>query len=270
MSENEMCYPKISIITVSYNAVATIEQTILSVINQTYENIEYIIIDGGSTDGTIDIIKKYEDKIAYWVSEKDKGIYDAMNKGINISKGDIIGIINADDFFIHNNVICNIIDAFKNEKVDILHGNIIYFDESKYKFRIKPCENIENIKKSMCINHPTCFVKKDIYEKFGYFNTKYEIAADYELMLRFFKKNLNFKYINEDMIYFRAGGISNKFSKNTLIETRDISISYGYPKYRANLLFLVLVIKNNMKVFLVKIGIGNIPYLYNEYFRKRK
>ena len=133
--------PKISIVTISYNIVSSIEKTILSVISQTYSNIEYIVIDGGSTDGTVDIIKKYSNKISYWVSERDKGIYDAMNKGIEAATGDWINFMNAGDLFFHNNVISEII-PFLDNNVDIIYGD---FEKLSDEDKVLYCKNAKKI-----------------------------------------------------------------------------------------------------------------------------
>jgi len=226
--------PLVSIITVCYNSVKTLEQTIQSVINQTYSNIEYVIIDGGSTDGTVDIIKKYEDKIAYWISEPDKGIYDAMNKGIIKSTGEIVGILNSDDWY-HRNAVSNAVFSFIEKKCDLVHGDIIrvsIIGEMIYLY--PPDMNKQNIWHGTIYRHPTCFVKKSVYENFGLYSTNYIIAGDYELLLRFHVANLNFCYNNNIIVYMRIGGISTNKHLG-FQEVRNISIKYGYSSVKANL-----------------------------------
>ena len=245
MSENEMCYPKISIITVSYNAAKTIEQTILSVINQTYNNIEYIIIDGGSTDGTVEILKKYEDKIAYWVSELDNGIYDAMNKGIDIANGEIVGIINADDWYEKNAIEISVNSLLKDEELDGICGDIfIYMECSKCTLvkRICSSTSLNLLKNGMTIMHPTVFLKKSFYDKYGKFDTKFRIAADYDLMLRASLKGANIKYIPMIISHFRLGGTSGNM-RNTNIDLMKIRNKYN----------LTLEIKTKIKN-LIQIG----------------
>ncbi len=225
--ENE--YTKVSIITVSYNAVGTIEQTILSVVNQTYSNIEYIIIDGGSTDGTIDIIKKYQDKITYWVSESDNGIYDAMNKGINIANGEIIGIINADDWYEKNAIEISVNNLLKNEELDGICGDIfVYMECSKCTLvkRICSSTSLNLLKNGMTIMHPTVFLKKRFYYKYGNFNTEFRIAADYDLMLRASLNGANIKYIPMIISHFRLGGTSGDM-RNTNIDLMKIRNKYN-------------------------------------------
>lgn len=214
--------PKISVITVSYNAAETIETTILSVIRQTYENIEYIIIDGGSTDGTVDIIKKYQDKLAYWVSEPDKGIYDAMNKGIGYAQGDYIGIINSDDWYEIEAVQC-LVEQIEGDS-DVIHGNIIC--EKAVPQLIKPPHNLSSLKNHMTIFHPSVFVKRDVYLKYGTFDTKYRIAADWDLMLRFFENKCKFQYCDVTIAHFRMDGISSNFNLRQIKEKLKLRLAH--------------------------------------------
>ena len=185
-------FPKVTIITPSFNQAQFLERTILSVIQQDYPNLEYIIIDGGSTDGSVDIIKKYEKHISYWVSEKDNGIYDAMNKGIALATGDVVGILNSDDFYIDENVIEKVVKVFQEKEADSifadlvfvkpnnLEKNIRYYDSSKFK--------PSKFAYGWMPAHPTFFVKREIYEKYGVFQLDYKIAADYEILVRFLEK----------------------------------------------------------------------------------
>jgi len=202
-------HPLISIITVVYNGAKTLEQTIQSVINQTYNNIEYIIIDGGSTDGTLDIIKKYENHISQWVSEPDKGLYDAMNKGISKANGELIGMINSDDWY-EDNAVELIVDAFqKNPEKRIFHGDrydvlengsksIRKFHPSKFKF----------LYYGMTYNHPSMFIHRDIYKK-CFYNINLKALSDYEFVLKQFLKNKNsFHYVPVAYVNYRLDGIS--------------------------------------------------------------
>ena len=211
---------KFSIITVCFNSEKTIEQTIKSVISQTYDNYEYIIVDGASTDNTLDIIKKYKeeypDKILF-ISEKDNGIYDAMNKGIKMASGDIIGIINSDDWYESNAL--EIINAEYNKINDynsIMYGLLRQYKDNKF-FQIKG--NSHEFLKDNMIPHPTCFVPKQIYDKYGSFSLDYRIVADYELMLRFYNiPEVNFHRVEKVLANFRIGGASNgyKATKETI------------------------------------------------------
>jgi len=203
--------PLLTIITVVFNGAKHLEQTIESVINQSYDNIEYIIIDGGSTDGTLDIIKKYEIQIDYWVSEPDKGIYDAMNKGINVSTGDYIAFINADDWY-HINAISTIVNTLSSENdLDFLYANINFVleDDSYLNWKGNTGKNGTHIP------HPACFIKSYLLKEEG-FNTDYRIAADYEMTLRLFNnENVKTKYLDFTVANFRTGGTSSAFYTTT-------------------------------------------------------
>ena len=222
---------KISIITVSYNSVKTIEQTINSVINQSYLDIEYIIIDGGSTDGTVDIIKKYKEKIAYWVSEPDAGIYDAMNKGIALSHGDILGIINSDDWYSHDTVE-KAMAIFKDDVIDGVCGSIRYFSAIGDRLNIPDVHSnpsLDAMYRRMSIAHPSVFLRKSIYIKYGGFNLGYPIAADYELLLRIITLGANIVYSPDIYVNFRLGGASGKHSLQSVQDVWKARYVHGVP-----------------------------------------
>lgn len=186
--------PLISIITVSYNAQHTIEKTILSIINQTYPNLEYIIIDGGSTDGTIDIIKKYESKITKWISEPDKGIYDAMNKGIKLANGDWINFMNCGDSFYSTNTLQQVVDKLlTNKDTDVLYGNTI-INVTTNKYMVLP-EKLEYISNHLPFCHQSTLVKTALAKKYP-FDLNYKFVADYNFFYSSYKKGYTFKYIN--------------------------------------------------------------------------
>jgi glycosyltransferase involved in cell wall biosynthesis len=203
--------PLVSIITVVLNGKKHIEQTIKSVLEQTYPNIEYIIMDGGSTDGTLEILKKCNDKIDLWKSEPDKGIYFAMNKGIGLTKGSLIGILNADDFYLPD-AVKKVVENYKAQKADIYYGDMLLVTENSPEIRMKP--NILEMDEKPSIFHPTCFVKKEVYENAGLFDTQFRISSDYEFLLRCIRKNFKFSYIPEPITTFRAGGISGSCASN--------------------------------------------------------
>lgn len=211
---------KISIITVSYNAVKTIEQTIQSVVNQTFDNIEYIIIDGGSTDGTINIIKKYEDKISYWVSESDNGIYDAMNKGIAVATGDYIYFIGSDDWIYDDKVIVNVARKINmNGGMDFYCGNVILYDDRYNLIKNRPGDiDVEDIKKGNMYPHQGIFTKSSIMKQ-G-FNTKYKIAADYEFLLKNILAGRKLFYLDMSIAFYNVNGASS--DKNLYLEYKDI------------------------------------------------
>lgn len=214
---------KVSIITVTYNAVNTIEQTINSVLNQIYDNIEYIIVDGMSTDGTWEKICKYKDRISVLVHEKDKGLYDAMNKGIAQATGDIIGIVNGDDWY-ERDALVNVVSNFQDD-TDILYArmNIIGYDGTVQM--ISSPDKIDDIWYCM-IPHPTVFVRKRIYDKYGTFDLNYPIVADYEMIFRFYLAGAKFKYIDKVVTNFRRGGLTTKRQFACAKEVKEISMLY--------------------------------------------
>ena len=215
---------KVSIITVCLNSVATIEQTIQSVLSQTYKNIEYIVIDGASCDGTCEIIEKYKQKITYYVSEQDHGIYSAMNKGLRHITGDIVGIINSDDWYAED-TIEKVVNTFKQSSCQLVHGKLAV-QYGKNKYRIIEERALSDIYLGMVISHPTVFIKKDVYQKYGLFDEQYKSAADYELMLRFFTKGISIVYIPDVLAYFRQGGYSQKNKQLSIEETHTIAQNY--------------------------------------------
>ena len=211
--------PKISIITVSYNAERTIERCIQSVISQNYKDIGYIIIDGGSTDGTVSIIEKYKKHIQFLVSEPDRGIYDAMNKGIAVAQGDVIGILNADDFFADDHVLSDIATAFTNHNTDIVYGDLDYI---KLDGSVSRKWRTGQYKKGMFNHgwmppHPAFYCKRELFNKFGNYSLDFGTAADYELMLRFIHLNhLSVYYVQRVLVKMSIGGVSNSGISNRI------------------------------------------------------
>jgi len=204
---------KISLITVVYNSEETIKKCIESVISQNYPNIEYIIIDGGSTDSTLQIIEQYQSNISFFLSEPDAGIYDAMNKGIKAATGKIIGTLNSDDFFADDDVINCINRAFTQHNTDVVYGNLDYIDLKGNIKRIWKAGRYVNslFNWGWMPPHPTFYCKKELFEKFGAYNLQYGTAADYELMVRFIHKHkVSVYYINKTIIKMSVGGVSNK------------------------------------------------------------
>ncbi len=229
--------PTFSIITVVYNDVKNIEETIKSVLNQTYKDFEYIIIDGKSDDGTVEKIKKYDKEIDYWVSEKDGGIYDAMNKGIKKSKGELLFFLNSNDFFYNKDVLKNIAKQYlKNNKPDILYGRAyLKFPEKNKKKKIlsQPFYK-QRLKSGFGLCHQTTFVKKSVFEKIGIFDLKYSLAGDYDFFCRCFLKNLEFNHINDIVTIFTTDGKSSNFEA-LFLEKKEIVKKYfgdiGFLKY---------------------------------------
>lgn len=206
--------PLVSIITVCLNSNLHIEQTIKSVLNQTYDDIEYIIIDGGSTDGTLDIIRKYDNKIAYWLSEPDDGLYDAMNKGIQLASGELIGIINSDDYYLYTTVEEVVKYYLRTPDIDVFYGNLIVLSPSSEKIGIKKGQISRDALNGfiITINHPTCFIKKDAYLKYGYYDQQASIGADRDLIMRIIRGGGSFFHIDVNLSVFRLGGITSDYS----------------------------------------------------------
>tara|TARA_B100000508_G_scaffold140981_1_gene144801 strand:- start:6426 stop:7178 length:753 start_codon:yes stop_codon:yes gene_type:complete len=222
---------KVSIITVVWNNVSTVAEAIESVLNQSYSNIEYIIVDGKSNDGTVEVIEKYANKIDTFISEKDNGLYDAMNKGIQIATGDIIGFINADDVINSNNCVEEIVKKFESTNADVVYGDKIYVDPqnpSKVVRYWKSGEfNRNSYKKGWMTPHLSTYIKKDLYNKFGGFRGDFKIAADYELMLRFiYKQEAKTHYLPMVIAKMRAGGLSNGSLKNVAISNYEVYKSW--------------------------------------------
>jgi glycosyltransferase involved in cell wall biosynthesis len=205
----------VSIVTVSYNSVGTISDTIISVLDQTYPNIEYIVIDGCSTDGTIEIIKSFENKISKFSTEPDIGIYDAINKGIRLANGTIVGIINSDDFFYNKTVIERVVESFNENEIDAVFGDVQFVDpvNSSKVVRYYSSRNFKTTKFRFGFMpaHSSFYVKRELFEKLGYYKTDYKIAADYELLIRFLYINkIRYKYLEMPFVSMRMGGVSNK------------------------------------------------------------
>lgn len=216
---------KISIITVCYNSAGTLEKTILSVSNQNYKNIEYIIVDGSSKDNTLEILKMHENKISKWISEPDKGLYDAMNKGIALATGDLIGILNSDDTFNSTTVIEEIVDFHQKNTIDASVGNIIQHKVSGKIVRFYTSKNWipEKLKIGFMPPHPSIFFKRELFSEFGYYDLGFKIAADYELITRFFlKNNISWKFSSITTTAMLVGGISSSGSNSYKLITKEI------------------------------------------------
>jgi len=209
---------KISIITVSYNSDRTIETTFESVKKQTYNDIEYILIDGGSTDNTLKIAKKYNEIINVLVSEKDNGLYDAMNKGIKLANGDIVGLINSDDLFCDPDALSKVVKVFEtNKNLDSVYADLFYVSQKNINHISRRW--ISGLQKPFKYGwhpaHPTFYIKKSVYDKYGLFDLSFKLAADFEIMLRFLDKfKISTTYLKEPLVKMRLGGETNKSFKN--------------------------------------------------------
>jgi len=237
--------PLITVITVVFNGAATIEHTIRSVTEQTYSNIEYIIIDGGSTDATLDILRKYEADIDYWVSEKDAGIYDAMNKGIALAKGEYIGMLNSDDYFANPSSLGKIVECLQASNADAVFSCLdivdpLNLDRVLRKYRISSFSPFM-LRIGMMPAHPTFYCKRTCYEKAGPYRTDFRIAADFEMLARLLLKHkITWIFIDEVTVKMRSGGLSSSGIKSSWVVNREIIRACIENGLYTNMLILAL------------------------------
>jgi glycosyltransferase involved in cell wall biosynthesis len=252
--------PLITVVTVVYNGEKFLEETILSVINQTYDNVEYIIIDGGSTDGTLDIIKKYEYAIDYWVSEKDEGIYFAMNKGIDLATGEFIGFVNADDF-LYLSSITNIVDVLEFGVHDYSVGPVDVVDlEGEFLEKMNQIDNFYESEKfvtSMITSHQAFYVKLSLLKNIGKYDFDFKLSADFDLVTRVIKSSCKYAILNDSVGGFREGGASGSYF--TFIENYSV-----FKKHDVRLIKrLKVVLPSLIKVFIVQ----NFPQFFVRWLR---
>jgi glycosyltransferase involved in cell wall biosynthesis len=242
---------RVSIITDVLNAKDTIEETILSVLEQNYPEIEYIIVDGASCDGTLEIIRRYQDRISKIISEKDRNHFEAMNKGLKVASGEVIGFLHADDVFAHSDVVTKIVSAFKMSGADCVWADLVYVSNKNPERVIRYWKSSPYRAGAFRLGwmpaHPTFFVRKWVYEKYGYFNLDLPISADYELMLRFLHKhNISGYYIPEMLVKMRLGGLSNRSFKNFFQKSME-----DYRAWKINRLHIgweVIILKMLIKL----------------------
>lgn len=246
---------KISIITATFNSATYIADCVNSVNNQTYKDIEHIIIDGVSKDNTLEIIKSIPNRVKKIVSEPDQGIYDAMNKGIKTATGDIIGILNSDDFFTSNDVIETVVNTFRNNDVNALYGDIHFvrpnslsksvryyssaiFKPSLFRFGFMPA-------------HPSFYMRRSCYEKYGLYSLDYKIASDYDLLIRYlFKEKISYKYVKKDFVTMRTGGVSTENLNSRILLNKEIV--KACKKYGIYTNMFLLSLKYLYKIFELK------------------
>lgn len=238
---------KISLITVTYNSAKTLRDTIESVLSQTYPDIEYIVIDGSSTDNTMEIVRAYEPKFGgkmKWISEKDCGIYDAMNKGIKLATGDVIGILNSDDFFTAPDVIEKIAKGF-DEDTDAVYGDIHFVNPDNLQRCVRYYSSKifkrSLMKMGFMPAHPSFYCRKSCFEKYGYYKTDYKIAADFDLLLRFIYVNrIGIKYLPLDVVTMRLGGASTDGWKSRVTTMNEHLRSFKENGVKTNRFWLSL------------------------------
>jgi len=255
-------YPLISIITVCLNNGQSLEKTIKSVINQTYSNIEYIIIDGGSTDNTINTIKKYESKIDHWLSESDKGIYDAMNKGISLAKGKWINFMNAGDKFYSRNTIEQIFTK-KIEGFDFIYGDCEIIYNSEFS-RLQKAGDTKNLWKGMVFSHQSLFTGSDVFKKHR-FNIENRIGADFEFLFKCYKNNLSFYNCHIPIAKISAGGISDT-SRVESIFSRRLMVNNYSKNLKVNAYYLILFIDAFIRLGIKKM----LPDRIHKFLLKKK
>lgn len=235
---------KISIITVCYNSQMHISSAMESVLNQTYKDIEYVIIDGDSKDNTVNLIKQFEPKFEgrmKWVSEPDNGLYDAMNKGIQMATGEVIGLINSDDLFCDNYAIEKVMDIFnKNKKLDSVYADLFYVSQKNTdKIVRRWVTGMQRLfEKGWHPAHPTFYIKNEVYQNFGNFNLDFKLAADFEIMLRFLEKyKISTYYLEEPIVKMRLGGETNKSLKNIYNQNIECIKAFSLNQIAVNKLF---------------------------------
>lgn len=221
---------KISIITATYNSRLTLSSCITSVLKQTYQNIEYVVVDGNSTDETLELLKQHQlqfPKIEFKIlSEPDSGIYDALNKGVQLATGDVIGFVHSDDILADNQTVSKLADKFDREYIDGVYGDLQYVDKNNIGKIIRYWKSSDFhpglLRKGWMPSHPTLFLKKEVYEKHGFFDLSYSISADYDFILRIFKdQELKFGYLPTVITNMRVGGASNRSIKNIIKKSKE-------------------------------------------------
>ena len=241
---------KLSLITVTYNAAQHLRTCIDSVLAQGYPDLEYIIVDGGSTDGTQDIVRSYGEAIDVFISEPDEGLYDAMNKGIARASGEIVGLLNADDFYAADDVLHKVMPHFADPEVDSVFGDLVYVEEEDHDrvVRYFPGRGFHHhqMRRGLMPPHPTFFARRKLYEQYGHFDTHFSICADFDLMVRWFHHHdVSYDHIPEVLVKMRTGGSSTSGLRSTTRINREMLFS------------------------LKKNGIpSNLPLIYSKYFTK--
>lgn len=236
---------KVSVITVCYNSAQTIKNAIRSVCQQTYPFIEYIVVDGDSKDGTLEQLSFYSDKITKFISEPDKGIYDAMNKGVELASGDLITFLNADDVFAHSGVVSNAVQLFKeNQELGVVYGDVQFYDQDRL-IRHYSSKNFQSwkLRFGWMPPHPGSFARKELYEEYGSFNLSYKISADYDMFVRWFLVGrVKYKRIDDVLVHMALGGVSTESLSARLTLNKEIVKACRNNGIYTNLFFLLFKI----------------------------
>lgn len=252
---------KVSIVTVVRNGAGTLVRAMESVFGQSYPNIEYIVVDGASTDGTVELIRKYQDRLASWSSEPDSGISDAFNKGVRQATGEWVGILNADDWY-EPDAVERVMRVSQN--ADVVHGAMRYWDGDVICELALP--NQGALVREMTINHPTVFVRRSFYERFGGFNIGYRFAMDYELLIRFLLAGARFVELEDVLTNMSYGGASDKYWRAASKEVGRAQIEHGTPVAKAMLLHYLRLVRGTGRRFLQVVGFGGMVAAYRKRF----
>ncbi len=262
--EGQRQRPKFSIVTISLNAGSEIEPTITSALRWGGELVEYIVIDGGSTDETKEILKKYDDNIEYWVSEPDDGISDAFNKGIALCRGEVIGLINAGDWYEETTAEL-VVQRFAEDKdLGVLCGDLQFWDNGRRAFRCDAEPSL--LYRDMTVTHPACFVRRDVYLNHGGFVHEYKIAMDYELLLRFFSRKVKFSRLHTILANMQHGGLAEIRWKQALQETHQVRQHYQPGSFYSSRLYLrYLIVRRQIRFMLQSLGMDGLIRWYRKH-----
>jgi glycosyltransferase involved in cell wall biosynthesis len=252
---------KISVITPTYNSESVIKDCIESVANQSYKNFEHLVIDGASTDRTLQILQEYQNHLTVLLSQPDHGIYDAMNKGINLATGSVIGFLNSDDFYINNNILTKVADIFiEDTLLDACYADLLYTDKLDTSRIVRYYKSKKFVPgafaKGWCPPHPTFFLRRSVFERFGYFNLNYSIAADVELMMRLLEiNNIRVRYVPELWVKMRMGGVTNKNLKNICNQNQEVLRALRSHRLPTNIIlfFLFKIFRRAMEFFRARV-----------------
>lgn len=256
-----------SIVTVTLNSECYLEKALASVASQNYPDYEHIIVDGGSTDGTLAIICDYagRDHHVRWLSEPDNGISDAFNKGIKMARGVIVGILNSDDSYAPDSLRLVAEAVATHPECDVFHGDMVRFQGDKPLFILRPSDVAANVWHEMPLNHPATFITKLAYEKVGLFDTGLKVAMDYDLILRIFIAGFKFHYLDAILAHMRYGGVSDERSVAARREVLKITLREGYPRFKAYAWFAYKMTMNNIKLVLRRLGLHGIIRLHPKF-----
>jgi glycosyltransferase involved in cell wall biosynthesis len=246
---------KISIITPTYNSETVIKDCMDSLVNQSYKNFEHLVIDGASTDKTLQILQEYRNHLTVLMSRPDQGIYDAMNKGINLATGEIVGFLNSDDFYINNNILTRVANVFMEDPLlDGCYADLLYTDKLDTSRIVRYYKSKKFVPgafaKGWCPPHPTFFLRRSIFERFGYFNLNYSIAADVEFMMRLLEiKNIRVRYVPELWVKMRMGGVTNRNLKNLWNQNQEVLRALRSHRLPTNIIlfFLFKIFRRTME-----------------------